>query len=177
MHAFGAELAFEKFAVGVYAAQRGFDLPGRDAEACGGVGRGERAVRARVTAQQFEQWTVDRLKERSRDAWRQRHANRVAIARGVFHGDEARFARDADADGTSRGGELLDVAASGTRLDFGDREIAEAKEKVVDRVGVARLVVGVERLQLLLDFGERVFVEEFAEIGAAENFFELRLVD
>ena len=44
-------------------------------------------------------------------------------------------------------------------------------------VGVAGLVIGVERLQLLLDFGEGVLVEQFAEIGAAEDFFELGLVD
>ena len=44
-------------------------------------------------------------------------------------------------------------------------------------VGVARLVIGVERLQLLLDFGERGLVQQFAEIGAAEDFLELRLID
>ena len=44
-------------------------------------------------------------------------------------------------------------------------------------VGVARLVIGVEGLELLLDFVESGFVEEFAEIGAAEDFLELRLID
>ena len=44
-------------------------------------------------------------------------------------------------------------------------------------IGVARLIVGIERLQLLLDFVEGGFVEQFAEIGAAQDFFELRLID
>ena len=54
MHALGAELAFEQLAIGVQAAQHRLDLRGRQAEARRGVGRGERSVRARIAAQQFE---------------------------------------------------------------------------------------------------------------------------
>ena len=177
MHALGTELAFEQFAIGVEAAEDGFDLRRRQAEARRGVGGGERSVSARVAAQEFEQRAVGGFEEDSGEARRQRHADGVAIARGVFHGNEARLAGNAHADGAARGGEFGNRAAGGARLDLFEREIAEAEEEIVQSIGVARLVIGVEGLQLLLDFGEGGFVEQFAEIGAAENFLELRLID
>ena len=66
MHALGAELAFEQFAIGVQAAQDGFDLRGRQAEARGGIGGGERSVSARVAAQEFEQRAVAWVRGRLR---------------------------------------------------------------------------------------------------------------
>ena len=56
-------------------------------------------------------------------------------------------------------------------------QIAEPQQEIVQAVGVPRLVIGVERLQLLLHFVQRRLVEQFAEIGAAEDLFELRLID
>ena len=44
-------------------------------------------------------------------------------------------------------------------------------------IRVACLVVRVERLQLLLHLGQRGFVEKLAEIGAAQDLLELRLID
>ncbi len=51
------------------------------------------------------------------------------------------------------------------------------EQQVVDAVGVAGLIIGLERLEAALDFVDRVLVEEFAEIGVAENFLKLRLID
>ena len=47
----------------------------------------------------------------------------------------------------------------------------------MDAVGVAGLIVGIERLKAAFDFIDGVLVEQFAEIGVAENFLKLRLID
>ena len=60
---------------------------------------------------------------------------------------------------------------------FGFGEVAVLEQEVVDAVGVAGLVFGVEGLQAAFDFVDGVLVEEFAEVGVAENFLELGLVD
>ena len=44
-------------------------------------------------------------------------------------------------------------------------------------IGVASLVIGVERLQLLFNLGEGSCIQQLAEIGAAEDFLKLRLID
>ena len=106
MRALGAELAFEQLSVGVQAAEHGLDLRRRQAEARGGVGGGEGSVGARVAAQQFEERAVGGFEEDAGEARRQRHAHGIAIARGVFHGDEARLAGDAHAHGAAGGGEF-----------------------------------------------------------------------
>ena len=51
------------------------------------------------------------------------------------------------------------------------------EEEIVDAVGVAGLIVGFERLKAAFDFVDGVLVEQFAEIGVAEDFLELRLID
>ena len=73
--------------------------------------------------------------------------------------------------------ELFDRAAGAARGDLLLRQIAEPEQEIVQPVGVARLVVRVERLQLLLDFFERRPIQQLAKIRAAENLFELRLID
>ena len=98
VHALGAELAFEQFSIGMKAAEHRFDLRGRQAEARRGVGGGEGPVRARITAEQFEQRAVGGLEKHAGKAGRQRHAHGIAIARGVLHGDEARLTGYAYAD-------------------------------------------------------------------------------
>ena len=47
----------------------------------------------------------------------------------------------------------------------------------MEAVGVFGVIVGVERLEVRFDFLQSHPVEEFAQVGAAEDFFELRLVD
>ena len=44
-------------------------------------------------------------------------------------------------------------------------------------VGVARLIVGLEGLKSGFDFIERGWIQQFAQVGVAEQFFQLRLVD
>ena len=65
MHAAGPELAFQQLALGVEAPQHGFDFGGREAIARGDIGGGERSVRARIAAQEFQQrigrWARERL--------------------------------------------------------------------------------------------------------------------
>ena len=51
------------------------------------------------------------------------------------------------------------------------------EKEIVDAVGVASLIVGLERLKAAFDFVDGVLVEEFAEVGVAEDFLELRLID
>ena len=44
-------------------------------------------------------------------------------------------------------------------------------------VAMFRLIVGLERLKLGLDFLHRPLVEQLSKVGRAEYFLELRLVD
>ena len=61
-----------------------------------GPGGGERRVRARVARDQRARAARGRVEERGRQALRQRDAERVAVARGIFGGDAARRVRARD---------------------------------------------------------------------------------
>ena len=143
--------------------------------------RGERAVRARVAANEFAERIFAGGEEDFGEAGRERSAESVAVAAGVFDGDEAGFAGDSNANGAACIGEIgdggCDRGRGGARGDFRFGEVAVFEEQVVDAIGVAGLIVGLERLEAAFDFVDGVLVEEFAEIGVAENFLELRLVD
>ena len=136
---------------------------------------------ASVTADEFAQRIFAGGEEYFGEAGRERSAECVAVASGVFDGDEAGFAGDSNANGAARVGEIADgrrdCGRRGARADFGFGEIAVFEEQVVDAVGMASLIVGLERLEAAFDFIDSVLVEEFAEIGVAENFLKLRLID
>ena len=176
-----AEFAFEEFSFAVKRAKNGVDLRGLQCVARGEFLRGEWAVGARVAADEFAERIFAGGEEDFGEAGRERSAECVAIAAGVFDGDEAGFAGDSNADGAARVGEIgdrgCDRGRRGTRGDFGFGEVAVFEEEVVDAVGVAGLIVGLERLEAAFDFVDGVLVEEFAEVGVAEDFLELRLID
>ena len=176
-----AEFAFEQFSLAVKRAKDCIDLRRLKGVARGEFLRGEGAVGARVAADEFAERVFAGGEEDFGEARRERGAEGVAIAAGVFDGDEAGFAGDSNADGAACVGEVgdrgRDSRAGGARGDFGFGEVAVFEEQVVDAVGVAGLIFGVERLEAAFDFVDGGLVEEFAQIGVAENFLELRLVD
>ena len=55
------------------------------------------------------------------------------------------------------------------RRDLVARQVAEAQEQVVHAVGVARRALGREVLQLELELGEHIGVEQLAELRLAEQ--------
>ena len=123
-----------------------------------------------------------RFEEGFGQARRQRRAQGVAIARGVFHGDEAGFAARCGRARTRRvcASSVIvsrDLRRGRSRCDFVLSQIAQLEQKIVQAVGVAGLIVGIERLKLRFHFVHGRLVEQFAEIGAAQNLFELRLID
>ena len=61
--------------------------------------------------------------------------------------------------------------------DLFQRQIAQPQQQIVQAIGVPRLVIRVERLQLLLHLVQRGLVQQLAEIRAAQNLLELRLID
>jgi hypothetical protein len=65
-------------------------------------------MRARETAEQFQQWAVGGFEKYAGKTRRQRHAYGIAIACGVFHGDEAGLTRYPYADGAPGGSEFVD---------------------------------------------------------------------
>ena len=76
---------------------------------------GERPVRARVAQHQIAQRIADRLEQRVRQAGRQRHAERVAIARRVLDGDEPRLAGDRQRAARRRACTSVSIAVGGRR--------------------------------------------------------------
>ena len=136
---------------------------------------------ARVATDEFTQGIFAGSKEDFGEAGRKRSAEGVAIAASVFDWDETGFAGDSNADGAAGVREIGDCGCDrrcgGTSGDFGFGEVAVFEEEVVYAVGVAGLIVGFERLEAAFDFVDSVLVEEFAEIGVAEDFLELGLID
>ena len=124
--------------------------------ACGEFLSGEWSVRAGVAAKDFAEWIVGRREKNFGKTGRQRSAEGVAIARGVFDGNEAEFAGDADTNSAAGVDEIGDgggnFGSGGASDDFGFGEIAEFEEKIVDTIGVAGLVIGLERLEAAFDF-------------------------
>ncbi len=148
------------------------------AEALGYVRRDERTVRARVTRDERRERIGLRAEERVGQADGERHAERVAIARRVFHGDEARLSCDPNADDAAIALELVDprsAAALAALRDLARREIADRAEHVAERVGARR--GRLEALELPLVGLEQLVVEELAELRLAEDLAELGVVD
>ena len=92
----GQEAAFEDTALGDELAERVFNDSGIEAEALCGLAQGEGTMRAGVSADELEHWMLNALKECCGQSRRQRDAERIAIAGGVFSGDEALLAGDAE---------------------------------------------------------------------------------
>ncbi len=110
MQAAGPEAAFEHAAFVRKLAQRVFDGLGIERKAVGGFAQRERAMGARVAANQFEHRMRDRLQQRRGQARRQRNAQRIAIAGRIFGRDQAPLAGDAQFEQAARANQPVDDA-------------------------------------------------------------------
>ena len=136
---------------------------------------------ARIAPDDFRQGLAGMLQKNIGESGRKWRSQGVAITRCVFHGNEPVFARNAHADGAPGIRQLVnhrgDFGIHTARGNFGFRKIAELQQQIVDAVGMLRLIIRFERLQLGFDLVERRGIEQFAQIGVAEKLFQLRLVD
>ena len=62
-----------------------------------------------------------------------------------------------------------EVGSVDARRDLVARQVAETEQQVVDAVGMARRALGREVLELELELGERIGVEQLAQLGLAEE--------
>ncbi len=135
----------------------------------------ERAVGARPPAHQLQQ-PVGRVGEkRLGHADRQRGGEGVAIAAGVFDGDQAFITGDAHPQGAAVADEFLRQLVGVGRLDaaqsqLGHRQVADAAQKVVRLVDRADLAVLAQSLQVVLQRLEGVGVEQFTQFLGADQF-------
>jgi hypothetical protein len=177
----GAELAFDDASGGRQPLQRGVHDRYAEAETCRRIRRRERPVRARIAPHQIADGIGGGLEQRGRQPLRQRRAEAVAVPRGIFHGDEPRFAGQPDRHRAPGRHEGLDGRARDARqragLDLGGREIAEPEQQVVHAVGGLHVQARARLLQVRLDRGERLDVDERAQFALADERGELRLID
>ena len=130
---------------------------------------------AGVAGDEVDGRRVDRLRERVGQAERDGHTQRVTQAPRVLGSDEplgtgdARTVRAARAQQLGEPGVDLVAAPPAARHDLVAREVAEHPEQVVHLVDVAGPALVDEALQLELQVGERVGVDEVAQLVAAEQ--------
>ena len=181
MEAAGPESAFEDAALGGELAESVFDGCGVEGKAVGRLAEGEWAVGAGVAADEFEDGMGDGLEQRDGEAGRKRNAEGVAVAGRIFSGDEAAFARDAQFEEAAGADQAVDMLQEIGRDDAAGElfagEIAEAQAEIVDAVCGAGAMGFGEALRGFFDCGDGVGIEEFAEVGFAEQFAELILID
>ena len=110
-------------------------------------------------------------------------AEPVAEPGDVLDRGPALDAGDPDLDHPPRGGQALERqsaavdALGAARLDLLGGERAEQPEQVGDALGAAGPALGREPLQLGLDLGEHLGVEQLAQLGPAEQLGEQPLVE
>ncbi len=138
-------------------------------------------MRARIAAHQFKHRMRHRLEQRSRQPRRQRNAQPIAIARGVFGGDQPLFAGDAQLQQSPRANQPVDMLEQVRRnhapAQFLARQIAQPQAQIVNAVGRARAIILREALRRLFHFRNRVGVEQLAQIGLAQQLAQLLLID
>ena len=182
MEAAGTEAAFEHAAFVGKLAQGILDHGGIERKTVGGLAQREWAVGAGVAANQFKHGLRNRLKQRGGQAGRERDAERVAVARGIFGGDEAALAGDAQLEKAAGADEAVDGFEQGC---IGNA--AAIARRARDRRGAgrdrecrrrmrARWDSG-EALRGFFHFGDGVGVEQFAQVGFAEQLAQLILID
>ncbi len=172
MQAAGTEASFEHAAFADELAERRCrSLARSSAKRFGDFAKGERAVGAGIAADKFEHRVRDRLQQRDGQTRGKGNAQGVAIAGGVFGGDEAAFAGDAQlkqAAGADQPVYRIEQGRVGDPArELCAGEIAQAEAEVVNAVGGAGAVVFAEALGVLFDLGDDVGVEQFAQVGFA----------
>ena len=127
-------------------------------------------VRPRVAADQRLHRLLAGIEKRFRESDGQADPQRLAVFACILRGDPPRLARHAHRDRAARALELAQPliadAASGR---FGVAEVAEPDQQVVSLVDVTRKALGQQALQLELDLGYRLGVEQLAKVLAAEQ--------
>ena len=151
-------------------------------EVGGQVGDGERAVGAGVAGDQVAERVVDGLGEDVGDARRDGDAERVAQTADVFDRGPALLAGHPDQGGASGRAEALETvgdvgAGDGAVGDLLDGQGAEQPQQVGHALDVLGLAVGGEPLQLGLDLGQHLGVEQLAQLGAAQQLGQQPLVE
>ncbi len=132
--------------------------------------RREGAVGAGVAGEEVAQRVLDRLGEGLGHAHGQRRAQRVAQAARVLDRRPVVGAGDADPDRTAGGGQLLGPLRLGAPLgQLGVRERTEQPQPVRDALRVLDAAVLGEPLQLALQLGEHLRVEQLAQLRLAEQ--------
>ena len=176
--AFGAarpELAAQDRAGGEQPLERIGDDAGRQPPAVRRIGRQERAVGPGVPRQQPVERAGRRPEERRRNADRRRDPDPVAVARHVLDGDPAVVARDPGPDGPAGGRELVEPRSGGRRAtlgpcrDLGRRQVAQPAEQIVDAVERRCAAILGECLEAQLEIGQRVRVEQLAQLLLSEQ--------
>ena len=146
----------------------------------GHLGGGEGAVAAGVAGDEVADRVLGELGEGVGGADRDGYAEPVAQAADVLDRGPAVLAGHPD-DGhatVERGEPALHVGAvDRPGPDLLHRQRTDEAQQVGDRLGVAGATVGGEPLQLGLDLGEHLRVEQLAQLGAAEQLGEQALVE
>ena len=152
-----------------------------EAEPSGDLVDGERPVGAGVPRDQVGERVGDRLAEHVGRAGRDGYAEPVAQAADVLDRGPALLACDPHLDDASGGGQhrerLVDVEVACPLADLGGRQRAEQAHQVGHALGVVRAPVGRQPLELGLDLGEHLGVEQLAQLGPAEQLGEQSLVE
>ena len=169
------ELAAEQRAGGEQPLQRVLDDADRQTPAPCRVGRQERAVRTGPAGEQPVERAADRREERLGHPDRGGDADAIPIAGDILDGDPALLAGDPGPDRAPPGGQLVEPRTGdiGPALDPGRQlvgaQVAEAAKEVVDPVGGRRPPVVGQRLEGQLEVGERVGVEQLAQLLLPEQ--------
>ena len=160
------------------------DDGGAEPEPGGDVVGGERAVGAGVAGDQVGERVVDGLGERVGGARRHGDAEPVAQPADVLDRGPALVAGDPDLDDPAGVAPARRASAPRRRRRRRTRSLtscggerAEQPEQVGDALGVAGPAVGGEPLQLGLDLGQHLGVEQLAQLGPAEQLGEQALVE
>ena len=138
-------------------------------------------MRARIAADQLDDRLGYEIQQRNGNSRRQRNAEAVAIAGAVFDGDEPFLARNAQFQDAARADEPVDLLQNcglgDAQGQFLARKIAEAQQQIVDAVGRTGAEWVDEALLLLFDLRHGFGVEQLAQVGLAQEFPELILID
>ena len=167
--AFGPELAAQQRAGLGPAGQQVVDQLHGQPETLGGLDAGERRVRAGPAGQERTERVVDGLEEDVGQPGGKADAQRVAVAAGVLGGDEALLAGDAHDDGPALGDEGVGEVVRRARGQLLTRQVAEAAQQVVGGVGVAGPPPFVEILEVGLEVGQRLGLDQLAQLLGAEE--------
>ncbi len=176
----GPELALEQPPSGDQRLQQCLDRATTEPVPRRELGRRERTVGPRIPTREVERRITSGLQQRFGKPGRQRDAERVAISGGVFDRDEPCGVGHVHRDDPPLPSQARDGLVGRHRRARGNllrAEIAEVQQQVVDAVNRARAIALVELLQLPLDVGHRVGVEQLAELGFTEQLAKLRLID